>query len=339
MFDLQAIWFLLVGVLLAGYAILDGFDLGTGILHLFIARDDRERRVLLNAIGPLWDGNEVWLLTAGGAIFAAFPKVYATVFSGFYLALMLVLVALVLRAVSLEFRSKVESPRWRASWDVAFAVGSFLPALLFGVAIGNIVRGIPISADGEFAGTFLGLLNPFSLVVGLLSTAMFVLQGATWLALKTDGAVRVRAVTGARSAWIAFVVLWIAVTAYSTVQAPHLWLNYQVGIAWIAPALFIVATAIYPFMLRKGSGARAFTTSSVMIAMLIAIMGQALFPVLVPSLGDLSRELTIRNASSTAATLKVMFAIALAGMPVVIAYTVYIYRSFAGKVVLDEHSY
>jgi len=335
MLDLQLIWFLLIGVLLVGYAILDGFDLGVGMLHLFIAKEDRERRVLLNSIGPVWDGNEVWLLTAGGAIFAAFPKVYATVFSGFYLALMLLLVALVLRAVSLEFRSKVEARSWRAMWDAAFAFGSFLPALLFGVAIGNVVRGVPIGADGEFAGTFLGLLNPFSVAVGLLSVAMFLMQGASWLSLKTEDALRARAVRVGRGAWIAFVALWVIVTVYARFEAPHLFANYTNALTWIAPLVCVAAMAAYPF----ASGGRAFAVSSLAIAALIAIMGQALFPYMVPSLGDLANGLTIRNASSTPLTLKVMLGIALAGMPFVLGYTIWIYRKFLTPVVLDEHSY
>ncbi len=191
---LQTIWFLLVGILIAGYAVLDGFDLGVGMLHLFIARNDRERRTLLSSIGPLWDGNEVWLLTGGGAIFAAFPRVYATVFSGFYIPLMLLLAALIARAAAVEFRSKEESPLWRSAWDVTFAVSSLVPALLFGVAIGNLMRGIPLTSDGEFAGTFVSLLNPFALATGLLSVAMFVMQGASWLSLKTEGDMRERAI-------------------------------------------------------------------------------------------------------------------------------------------------
>jgi cytochrome d ubiquinol oxidase subunit II len=335
MLDLQLIWFLLIGVLLVGYAILDGFDLGVGMLHLVIAKDDRERRVLLNSIGPVWDGNEVWLLTAGGAIFAAFPKVYATVFSGFYLALMLLLTALVLRAVSLEFRSKVEAPTWRALWDAAFAFGSFVPALLFGVAIGNVVRGVPIDGAGEFAGTFLGLLNPFSLAVGLLSVAMFLMQGASWLSLRTEDALRARAVRVGRGAWIAFLALWVIVTIYARFEAPHLFLNYAMPLTWIAPLACVAAVAAYPFV----SGGRAFAVSSLAIAALIAIMGQALYPFMVPSLGDLANGLTIRNASSTPLTLKVMLGIALAGMPFVVGYTVWIYRKFLTPVVLDEHSY
>ena len=335
MLDLQLVWFLLIGVLLAGYAILDGFDLGVGMMHLFIARTDRDRRILLNTIGPVWDGNEVWLLTGGGAIFAAFPKVYATVFSGFYLAIMLLLTALILRAVSLEFRSKVESPAWRRLWDGAFAFGSFLPAVLFGVAIGNVMRGVPIGSDGEFAGTFLGLLNPFSLAIGLLSTAMFLMQGATWLTLRTDGELRARAAAVRRGAWLAFVVLWASTTFWSRSEAPHLWTNYDGPETWLAPAVFVLATALYPLT----SGVRSFVFSSVAIASLIAVMGQALHPYMVPSLGNLANSLTIQNASSSALTLKVMLTIALIGMPFVIGYTIWIYRGFMHPVVLDEHSY
>jgi cytochrome d ubiquinol oxidase subunit II len=335
---LQGIWFLLIGVLLVGYAILDGFDLGVGMLHLFIARDDRERRLVMNAIGPVWDGNEVWLLTAGGAIFAAFPKVYATVFSGFYLALMLLLVGLILRAVSLEFRSKVEDPRWRAAWDVAFAAGSFLPALLFGVAIGNVMRGLPLTADGEFAGTFLGLLNPFSIVLGLLSVSMFLMHGAAWLSVRLENGLRARAIRVARASWLAFIVLWIAATAFAWFEAPRLFDNYRNAMAWIAPALFLLSTALFPVLLVRKAW-RGWAASSISIAMLIAIMGQALFPYMVPSLGEPALGLTIRNSSSTALTLQVMLVIALIGMPFVVGYTIWIYRHFRTPVVLDEQSY
>ena len=339
MATLQIIWFLLIGVLLVGYAILDGFDLGVGMLHLFIAKKDSERRVLLNSIGPVWDGNEVWLLTGGGAIFAAFPKVYAAVFSGFYLALMLLLTALVLRAVSLEFRSKHESSRWRAAWDFAFAFGSFLPALLFGVAVGNVMRGVPLGTDGEFAGSFFGLLNPFAVVIGLLSTAMFLMQGASWLTLKTENALRARAVTAAKYSWMAFAALWVVATLFARAAAPQLWANYSNPLTWIAPVVFIAAAVAFPLALGRARHGLAFTLSSISIAALIGIMGQGLFPNMVPALGDRSNSLTIFNASSTLLTLKVMLTIALIGVPIVLAYTIWIYRNFMSPVVLDEHSY
>jgi len=184
--DLNTVWYLLLGLLLAIYSVMDGFDMGVGTLSL-LARNDRERRIYLNAIGPVWDGNEVWLLTAGGAMFAAFPQVYATVFSGFYLALMLLLLALIFRAVSFEFYSKLDSPAWRKAWGLAFALGSLLPAVLMGVALGNILRGIPVDRAAEFRGTFLGLLNPYSILVGVGALVMFVMHGAAYMVLKTDG--------------------------------------------------------------------------------------------------------------------------------------------------------
>ena len=189
--DLNIIWFLLIAVLLIGYAILDGFDLGVGVLHLF-TKDENERRININSIAPVWDGNEVWLLTAGGALFAAFPIVYATVFSGFYLAFMLLLFALIFRAVSMEFRGKVDSPKWRSVWDWAFGLGSLLPALLYGVAIGNILRGIPINSEGYFTGNFFSLLNPYSILVGLLSLVLFTMHGSIYLSMKSAGAHRER---------------------------------------------------------------------------------------------------------------------------------------------------
>ena len=338
MLPLETAWFLLVGVLLTGYAILDGFDLGVGMLHRFVAKSDVERRQVINSVGPVWDGNEVWLLTGGGALFAAFPKVYATVFSGLYLALMLVLAALILRAVCLEFRSKVASPRWRNTWDTVFAVSSFLPSLLFGVAVGNILRGLPLDAEQEFAGTFLGLLNPFALVVGLLSVAMFLTQGAAWLDLKTEGPVRERARAWAKGSWLAFAALWLVATVASRLAIPRLWQVYAQPLAWVAPVLFVLAAAGF----RAWSGGRrpglAFASFSVAIAMLLALVGQGLYPDLVPALGT-GESLTVTNACSTPLTLKVMLTIALIGMPVVIGYTIFIYTRFRGRVKLDEHSY
>src|SRR5450756_2412977 len=245
---LQAAWFVLVGVLLVGYAILDGFDLGVGMQHLTTARTDDERRILMNSIGPVWDGNEVWLITAGGALFAAFPKVYATVFSGFYLALMLVLAALILRAVSLEFRSKERGRAWRTTWDVAFCVGSLLPAVLFGVAIGNVMRGVPLDGQGDYAGTFVGLLSPFALAVGLLSAAMFLMQGAAWLLLKTEGALQARARRTALVGQAATLALWVVVTTWSRAEAPALWDRFGLIPAWLAPVIAVLALVAFPVL-------------------------------------------------------------------------------------------
>ncbi len=336
---LETTWFLLVGVLLAGYAVLDGFDLGVGILHLFVAREDRERRLLLNAIGPVWDGNEVWLLTMGGALFAAFPQVYATVFSGLYLALMLVLVALILRAVSLEFRSKEPSRTWRTAWDVTFAASSLVPALLFGVAIGNVLRGLPLDAEKEFAGTFLGLLNPYALLVGLFAVAMCVMQGAAWLTVKTEGELRERAFRAAHRAWMAFCLLWLVAARASWVAAPHLWRAYDSALAWVAPLVVFGAIVAFPLALRRQEAGRAFALSSLAVIGLVGLVGQGLYPSLVPALGNPLSGLDIHNAASSPLTLKTMLVIALLGMPVVSGYTIFIYRSFRGPVVLDESSY
>jgi cytochrome d ubiquinol oxidase subunit II len=339
MLDLQTIWFLLIGVLLVGYAILDGFDLGVGMLHLFVAKTDRERRIVINSVGPVWDGNEVWLLTGGGAIFAAFPNVYATVFSGFYLALVLVLAALIFRAVSLEFRSKEEGPRWRASWDMAFALGSALPALLFGVAIGNVLRGLPLNAAGDFTGTFLGLLNPFALLVGLLSMAMFLMQGAAWLLLKTEGEIAARTRRIAFGAWTAFTVLWLAATLAARAAAPRVWAPYGQGLPWLVPILLLAAVVAFPLALRSGRRGLTFLVSSVAVAALVGVVGQGLYPYIVPALGGTALSLSIYNASSSLYTLRAMLVIALVGMPFVVGYTAFIYSRFRGPVVLDEHSY
>lgn len=337
--DLNTIWFGLFGVLIIGYAILDGFDLGVGVLSLF-ARGDHEKRIHLNAIGPVWDGNEVWLLTGGGALFAAFPEVYATVFSGFYLALMLLLVALIARAVSFEFRSKVESPAWRRAWDLAFGLGSLLPAILFGVAVGNVLRGVPLTEDGQFAGTFLGLLNPFALLVGILSLAMFTTHGAIYLAGKTEGALQARAEKAAALGYRAWLVLYAAATAWAVLGAPHLFDGVLARpLFWIGLVLVLGGLVALPGALKQRRFHRAFLSSSVAIGSMTALAGISLYPRLVPALGDLSRSLDIWNAASTPRTLTVMLVIALVGMPVVLAYTIAIHRVFRGRVVLDEHSY
>ena len=336
---LETTWFLLVGVLLIGYALLDGFDLGVGMLHLFVARGDVERRLTINAVGPVWDGNEVWLLTAGGALFAAFPRVYATVFSGLYLALVLVLTALLLRAVCLEWRGKEPGAAWRGGWDRVFAFASFVPALLFGVALGNVARGLPLDRDLEFAGTFAGLLNPFALAVGLLAVAAFLVHGAAWLALKTEGPVRARALRAAPRLWWAFAALWALATILSRLEAPHLWTAYRQPVAWLVPAAFVAAALACRQALVAGRAGRAFLASSLAIAALLGIVGQGLYPNLVPALGAPGSGLTLANSASSPLALRAMLVVALAGMPIVIGYTIFIYTRFRGPVRLDDHSY
>jgi cytochrome d ubiquinol oxidase subunit II len=337
--DLNTIWFLLVGVLIAGYAILDGFDLGVGVLHLF-TRDETERRIMMNTIGPVWDGNEVWLLTGGGALFAAFPPVYATVFSAFYLPFMLLLVALIFRAVSFEFRGKVDSPAWRRRWDLAFGLGSLVPALLYGVAVGNVLRGIEMDSAGTPTGTFPGLLNPFALLIGLLGLAMFVLHGATYLTLKTEGGLRERAQRWASRAWGVFIALYAVSTVASYAAAPFLFERWsRHPLTWVLFGLLLVSCVVGPAALRSAQFGAAFLASASATASVIFLAAEGLYPRLVPARPVLAHSLTVYNASSTPRTLGVMLVIAAVGMPLVIAYTAFIYRAFRGKTVLTGESY
>ena len=333
--DLNMIWFGLVAVLFAGYAALDGFDLGVGILHLF-SRSKAERDVHVASIGPVWDGNEVWLLTGGGALFAAFPVVYATVFSGFYLALMLVLLALIARAVSMEFRGLVESNRWKRVWDWAFGLGSLLPAVLFGVAVGNVLRGVPVTQAQEWAGSFLGLLNPYALLVGLVSASFFVMHGALWLRLKAEGALAERMKKVAMVAWGVFVALYAVATIASVSVSPFLFQKTGHPLFWVLSAAIVAAAIAVPLALRAGRDGLAFVASAATIVFAIFVTALSAFPVLVPSSIDLAYSLTAYNASSSQRTLTVMLIIALVGMPLVIGYTAFIYTVFKGKVRLGE---
>jgi cytochrome bd ubiquinol oxidase subunit II len=336
---LQIVWFLLFGVLIIGYAILDGFDLGVGVLSLF-GKKGREKRLYLNAIGPVWDGNEVWLLTGGGALFAAFPVVYATVFSAFYLALILLLIALIFRAVSIEFRSKVAHPGWQRFWDWGFGLGSLVAATLFGVAVGNILRGLPLDATGRFTGSFLGLLHPYALLMGVLSLVMFTCHGALYMAQKSEGELRTRMLRWASSTWIGWVLLYAVATVLTSLVSPWLLQGARHNpIAWALLVLLLAALLYLPTTFRAGRAARGFLVSSVAIAAQISLVGASLFPRLVPSRTHPDYSLTIVNASSTPRTLTTMLIIALIGMPIVIGYTIYIHRVFAGKVELGEESY
>ncbi len=329
--DLNIAWFLLIGVLLAGYAVLDGFDLGVGMLQLF-ARNEEERDVQLATIGPVWDGNEVWLLTAAGAMFAAFPIVYATVFSGFYLAFMLLLFGLILRAVGLEFRGQIDSRGWRRCWSCAVGLGSFLPSLLFGVAIGNVLRGLPITAEGTLNVSLLELLNPYALLVGLLSLTMFVMHGAAFLAARTDGQLRQRMARCTIAAWVGFVVLYATASGATMFVSPFLLEGLVANpLMWILLVLLTAAAVCVPIAVRAERFLIAFLASATSIASTIGLMGLGLFPRMVPSSIDLAHSLTIYNASSTPLTLRVMLVIALIGMPLVIGYTAMIYTIFMRK--------
>jgi cytochrome bd ubiquinol oxidase subunit II len=346
---LQVIWFVLLGVLFAGYAMLDGFDLGVGTLYPFLGKSEADKSVMRKSIGPVWDGNEVWLLTAGGALFAAFPPVYATVFSGFYLALMLVLFALIFRAVSLDFRK--HDPAWAGVWDWAFFLGSALPALLFGVAVGNIALGVPLDKSGEFAGNFFTLLgfwggtfNPVPLCIGVLGLSMFVLQGASWIALKSEGDLHSRAAKlSSTLAWV-FTALVVVATAVVAFFAPVAF-GKVVGspLGWVFVVLLVAALVWARLSLNSGKDRAAWYSASLSAVALTGLWAASIFPVLVPSIGDASgaatESLTIFNSSSSPLTLTLMLIIAGIGVPIVLFYMYLIYKTFAGKVEAEGEGY
>ena len=325
--DLNTLWFVLIAVLFAGFFVLEGFDFGVGMLLPFLGRDDRERRTIINAIGPFWDGNEVWLITAGGAMFAAFPNWYATLFSGFYLPLLLILVGMILRAVGLEFRGKLQPPAWRAVWDGLIAFGSLLPALLFGVAVGNLLRGVPIDAQMNYVGGFWNLLNPCALLMGMTFVLLFLLHGALFLALRTDGALRQRAATVARGVWLAAVPAAIAllVLAHSETNL----LNTG-AVGWVLAAAAAVALVASGALARARPGV-AFALTTLTIGLLTAAVFHALYPNVMPSSLNPQWNLTIHKASSSPYTLKVMTIVALTLLPVVLAYQAWSYWIFRGR--------
>ena len=338
--DLNIIWFVLVGVLLTGYAVLDGFDLGTGPL-LLCTKEDRDRRIFLNAIGPIWNGNEVWLVTGGGALFAAFPNVYATVFSGFYDAFMLLLFALIFRAAAIEFRSKRPEPRWRTTWDVAFAVSSTASALLIGVAIGNIVWGIPLDDQHDFQGNLLTLLNPYALVVGLTSVALMVMHGNLYLILKTEGPLQQQLLRWTKRTVPIYLASFVLLNAVTLLYCPHLKsVIHQRGVLLgIIAVTAVLITFNIPRELRRKNYGWAFISSSLSIVTMMVLFAATVFPHLVISRPQFANSLDIYNGASTEKSLNFMFWVALIGVPIVLAYTVSIYYVFRGKVTLTEESY
>jgi cytochrome bd ubiquinol oxidase subunit II len=337
--DLNTIWFVLVGVLFTGYAMLDGFDLGIGALHLFTNKDE-ERRLMLNAIGPVWDGNEVWLVTGGGALFAAFPNVYATVFSGFYLALMLLLASLIFRAVAIEFRSKQPMRWWRQMWDIGFSVGSILSSLLIGTALGNIAWGVPVDANGEFAGTFLGLLTPYPLLVGVTTVALFMMHGAIYGVMKTEGVLHDKLRVWAMRCIIFFVICAVTLTMATLLFVPHMAARVKDHPWMFSIALAnMLSIANIPREFHHKRDGLAFISSCAAMITLMALFALNIFPNLVYSLPNPENSLNIYNSASSPKTLGIMLIIACIGVPVVIAYTVSIYWIFRGKVKLDRMSY
>jgi cytochrome d ubiquinol oxidase subunit II len=338
-FDLNTIWFILVGILFTGYAILDGFDLGIGALHLFI-KEDEERRIMFNAIGPVWDGNEVWLVTGGVALFAAFPNVYATAFSGFYLAFILLLFSLIFRVVAIEFRSKRQERWWRQTWDISFSVGSLSSALLIGVALGNIAWGIPIDANGEFAGTFLGLLKPYPLLVGVTTVALFMMHGAIYGVMKTEGALHDKLRGWAMNSIIFFVICAVMLTMTTLLYAPHIAERMKQNSWLFSIALVnILSIANIPREFYHGRDWRAFLSSCAAMISLMVLFAIDQYPNMIFSWPHPEDSLTIYNSASSPKTLGIMLIIACIGVPIVIAYTVCIYWIFRGKVKLGKSSY
>jgi cytochrome d ubiquinol oxidase subunit II len=337
---LNELWFIIFVVVIAGYLILDGFDMGVGILHLFVAKTDQERRITLNSIGPVWDGNEVWLILGGGVLFAAFPLAYASLFSGFYLAMMLVLLVMILRTVAIEFRSKRPGARWRSTWDFIFWITSLGLALLLGVAFGNVLSGVPIDAHGNMHVTLIDLLTPFALLVGVTTVAMFALHGGIYLALKTEGDLQARVRRWIPKIMVTFFVLNTLVVIATVAFRQGITQRYLAEI-WpvIFPAGALLALIVAWWMLRQGRDFIAFIASGAMIALLLISGAIGLFPNLLISTTDPAFNLTIYNAASAPNTLTVMLVIALIGMPIVVLYTSGVYYFFRGKTQLDTHSY
>ena len=339
--SLADLWFGLFVVIIAGYVILDGFDLGVGILHPFAARTDEERRISLNSIGPIWDGNEVWLVVGGGVLFAAFPVVYAALFSGFYVALMLVLLFLILRAVAIEFRSKRDSAAWRSFWDWVFSISSIALALLLGVALGNVIAGVPLASSGDIViSSVLDLLKPFPLLVGVTAIAMLALHGGLYLEVKTEGPMHERVRGWLPALGAIFAVLGLAVAIWTVAE------DYEVFTAfrdhWWLDEFPLAAAAAFGaiwWYRAKARDTAAFFSSCVMLAFLLLSAGVGMYPDLLISTTDPAYNMTVSNAASAQTTLEVMLVVAIVGLPFVLLYTAGVQYLFRGKVRLSPDSY
>lgn len=337
---LDFLWYLVIIAALVFYAVLDGFDLGVGSLHLF-TKNDQERRIFLNAIGPVWDGNEVWLVIVGGALFAGFPEAFATIFSSFYVYTMLLVFGLIFRAVAIEFRSKHESPRWRKSWDVAFSCASLLIAFGTGLVLANLVEGIPLDGNKDFVGSFVDFVRPYPILCGLTTVALFSMHGALYLVMKTEGSLHERLKIWAKKCiaiFIGFYLIFTLATFYYVPYMTHRMMDH-LGLV-IVPVAAVLMILNIPRQLKKNNSGWAFLSSALTIVGLFALFAIGSFPTLVrSSLDPIRNSLTIANAASSELTLKVLLIIVLIGLPLVFAYGVYIYRTFRGKVKLDDHSY
>jgi len=334
--DLNTIWFILVTVLFIGFFFLEGFDYGVGILLPFLGKKDEERRAIINTIGPVWDGNEVWMITAGGALFASFPHVYATLFSGFYLALVLMLVALILRGVAFEYRSLRDDPVWRNRWDWAIFVGSLLPALLWGVVVGNLMRGFAIDADMNYWGGLIPLLNPYSILGGLVFVTLFTMHGANFLALKTEGVLIERAKSVGFKAWLAATALTVAFVVWSFFETDIL---TKSGINGLIPALLAaVALLLSGWFGKQGKDGWAFITGSLTVIFATIMVFMGLFPRILISSMDPAYSLTIQNAAASPYTLKVLTIVAVIFIPIVLIYQIATYRVFRQRIKADPET-
>ncbi|MBI5623306.1 MAG: cytochrome d ubiquinol oxidase subunit II [Elusimicrobia bacterium] len=337
--DLQTFWFCVLGLLLAGYAVLDGYDLGVGLLYP-LAKDDTERRVLMNSIAPLWDGNEVWLVAFGASLFAAFPDVYAAVFSGFYIPFMLLLLALIMRASSMEFRGKHPSETWRRFWDRSLFASSLGASVLYGVAAGNMIAGVPVDSERYLVCGFFDLLGPFPLLTGLLTTCLFAMHGACYLCLKTEGPLHHRIHAWRGKALLAFLALFLTVLVMMLSQdasaASHLRERPFVG---TFAAVGVLLTASTFLAARAGHHTRALASSSLIVLLCVGVFCGSLYPDLAPSSLDQAWSLDIWNSSSSPGTLRIMAVVALLGLPLAGAYSAFMHLVFRGKVKLDETSY
>ena len=330
---INTVWFIVLAFMLAGYAVLDGFDLGVGAVHLLLGRDPRERGRLIDTIGPVWNGNEVWLLAAGGSMVVAFPHLYAASFSGFYLALMIVLWLLVLRGLGIEFRHQVDHEMWRHAWDVAFSLSSALLALLFGVALGNVLRGVPLDEHGEFQGTFSLMLNWFALLGGVLSVALLSMHGAAWVAVKADGPLQARARRFAGALWWVAMALLAAMVAASFVVRPDFTANFvkYPGLL-LAPAITAAGALAIKYFQGRQADRRAFAAGAVLIAGVLASVAAGLYPRLLPAApGSPHPGLDIYNAASPEGSLRTALAIYLWGLALVALFQVTVYRLWRGK--------
>lgn len=328
-------WFLVFGAVISGYAILDGFDLGAGSLHLFLNKE-QSRRIALNAIGPIWDGNEVWLVIGGGALFAGFPVAYAAIFSAFYVPFMVFLVGLIFRATAIEFRSKEEMLWWKKLWDFMYCASSIIISLCLGLMLGNVVNGLPLNAQKEFAGNWLSFFNPFAILVSITTLALFLMHGAIFLTMKTENRLYAKLHLLANN----FTIFFVITTLYTLLYIPHLSDFFRSNPAYITiPLLMTLSIANVPRQIKKGKYRYAFISSSATIALLLIMVAIEVFPYLLYSPQAPANSITIHNGASSTKTMKILLTIAAIGAPLVAVYTSFVFWTFKGKVVLDDTSY